>query len=155
MSEDQNKVVSTFPFPPPYYRLFDPEKIKNEKYFVPPPKPIEGTYYMFGKLLTTNESVPSLKEQEITQLFPEGEINTVEQLKNLNKLLLQRFLQLIESLITKENQELSDLPDVSLVFKNMHYLINSYRPHQARQTLITLMEEQIKNRKSQIQTTKE
>jgi len=36
--------------------------------------------------------------------------------------------------------------EIDLLFINMHHLLNSYRPHQARQTLIAIMENQVQRR---------
>ncbi|KAF1938719.1 hypothetical protein EJ02DRAFT_16353 [Clathrospora elynae] len=48
-------------------------------------------------------------------------------------------------------QKNEKLKDILTMVSNMHALINEYRPHQARQTLIWKMEEQVKRKKEEIE----
>lgn len=41
--------------------------------------------------------------------------------------------------------------DIRTILINMHHLINEYRPHQARETLIMMMEEQIEQMDKEIE----
>lgn len=102
----------------------------------------------------TDDSSLSLEELGSKQLFPSGSINTIEELKKLNRKLLQEFLRLIQTLISNaaEANLMSQVEEITLIFVNMHYLLNTYRPHQARQTLISQLEEQIERRKQQTET---
>jgi len=66
----------------------------------------------------------------------------------LNVSLLFNFLELVDSLIIDpEGGDLLIAEKIEPIFHNMHHLINTYRPHEARQTLITMMEKQIERRK--------
>ena len=70
------------------------------------------------------------------------------ELKKLNISLLMNFMELIDNLAINPETGSSIVTDkLENIFHNMHHLINTYRPHEARQTLITMMEEQIKRRK--------
>lgn len=67
----------------------------------------------------------------------------IEELKKLNKLLLAKFLELLHILTTQPDGFQLRVEEIELILVNMHHLLNSYRPHQARQTLISCMEQQI------------
>jgi len=144
----QLKIVSRMPPPPSYYQLYGDE---SEFVAPEPPVPLEGPYPMFGSFYNTEDILPSLKSEGRTQLYPEHDINRIEELKKLNKSLLFKFLELLEYLIKNPSQYKSKVDDIELILVNMHHLLNSYRSHQARQTLISLMEQQIIRRKQTIQ----
>ena len=42
------------------------------------------------------------------------------------------------------------IEDLRTLFINMHHLINEYRPHQARETLIVMMEEQVERCRGEV-----
>lgn len=46
--------------------------------------------------------------------------------------------------------KLEKFQDISTIVKNMHALINEYRPHQARETLINMMEEQLERKRAEV-----
>jgi mediator of RNA polymerase II transcription subunit 7 len=54
---------------------------------------------------------------------------------------------------TSEQKE-QKLKDIMTLVANMHALINEYRPHQARQTLIAKMEEQVRKKREEIESVK-
>ncbi len=60
-------------------------------------------------------------------------------------------MELLDYLIANPAESKSKVNDVELLLVNMHHLLNNYRPHQARQILITLMEEQSKRRRTCIE----
>jgi mediator of RNA polymerase II transcription subunit 7 len=60
-------------------------------------------------------------------------------------------MELLEYLIKNPAQYKTKVDEVELILVNMHDLLNSYRSHQARQTLISLMEQQSKRRSQTIQ----
>lgn len=55
-------------------------------------------------------------------------------------------MELLDFLTTNPEEFRSKTEEIELLFVNMHHLINSYRPNEARQILISMMEEQIKRR---------
>ncbi|KAL6067462.1 Mediator of RNA polymerase II transcription subunit 7 [Balamuthia mandrillaris] len=102
---------------------------------------------MFGASYTTEDVAPNLEDQGRPQLYPKGEtINHTQELKKMNRSLLFNFLELVDLLTKNPPAFREKVEDVELLFVNMHHLLNSYRPHQARQSLITIMENQIQRR---------
>lgn len=79
-------------------------------------------------------------------------LDHIEELKKLNKSLLYKFLELIDFLIYSPQDYKKKVEDVELLFVNMYHLLNCYRPHQARQILISLIQQQIEKRKGTIQS---
>ncbi|KAJ3288622.1 Mediator of RNA polymerase II transcription subunit 7 [Borealophlyctis nickersoniae] len=115
--------------------------------FLDPPPPIEGDYIMFGGKYETGYMTASLKESGVLQLFPEGRIDTAAELHKLNHSLILNFLELIETLAVRPEQFQHKSADIRAIVNNMHYLLNEYRPHMARDTLRLLMAHQIERRK--------
>jgi mediator of RNA polymerase II transcription subunit 7 len=77
-----------------------------------------------------------------------------EELKMLNAKLLKTFLELIDLLITNNDEYKGKIDEINLIAVNMHHLLNSYRPHQGRQTLISMMEQQLLRTKTLIEKIK-
>ncbi|KAI5072259.1 hypothetical protein GOP47_0012365 [Adiantum capillus-veneris] len=141
---------SAYPPPPPYYRLYkdfldDPDSAPS------PPPPIDGTYTMFGATYTTNDMLPDLEEQGLRQLYSKGpNVDYKKELKTLNRELMFQMLELADVLVERPSQYARRVEDISLVLRNMHHLLNSIRPHQARATLIHILQMQIERRKQAI-----
>ena len=73
-----------------------------------------------------------------------------KELKKLNVSLLFNFMELVETLVKNPNEADRKVECIRNVMINMHHLLNSYRPHQARQTLITMLRDQISDKKKQL-----
>ncbi|KAE9592077.1 putative transcription regulator MED7 family [Lupinus albus] len=145
---------ASYPPPPPFYRLYknysqDPNSAPS------PPPPIEGTYICFGATHTTDNVLPSLEEQGVRQLYPKGpNVDYKKELRSLVGELLLHLLELADILIQRPSQFARRVEEISTVYKNMHHLLNSMRPHQARATLIHIMELQIQRRKEALEDIK-
>ncbi|CAL0304502.1 unnamed protein product [Lupinus luteus] len=145
---------ASYPPPPPFYRLYknysqDPNSAPS------PPPPIEGSYICFGATHTTDNVLPSLEEQGVRQLYPKGpNVDYKKELRSLVGELLLHLLELADILIQRPSQFARRVEEISTVFKNMHHLLNSMRPHQARATLIHIMELQIQRRKEAVEDIK-
>lgn len=61
------------------------------------------------------------------------------------------FLEFIGILSVAPEQVESKVEDLRNLFINAHHLLNVYRPHQARESLILMMEEQLERTKEEIQ----
>jgi len=146
------QLVAQFPPPPFYFKLYRDVKESAEngeetEYEPPlPPKPIEGTYTMFGAVYGTEDVIPTLEQEGRAQLYPSGDANHIEQLNKLHISLMIKFLELLDYLVNEPSEYKSKVEDIELIMVNMYHLLNTYRPHQARQTLIAMMEEQIERR---------
>lgn len=116
-----------------------------------------------------NEVVRSLKEQNIEQLYPspptspsaqpgsaqevgtEWTLDRAVYLKKMAKSILLNFLELVGMLSVDPSQYAQKTNDLTTLFINCHHLINEYRPHQARETLIMMMEEQLARKRKEIE----
>ncbi|KAF7145507.1 hypothetical protein RHSIM_Rhsim04G0093300 [Rhododendron simsii] len=72
----------------------------------------------------------------------------------LNRELQLHILELADVPVELPSQYARRVEDISLIFKNLHHLLNSLRPHQGRATLIHLLESQIQHRKQAVEDIK-
>ncbi|KAF1884056.1 hypothetical protein Lal_00013016 [Lupinus albus] len=106
-------------------------------------------------LVLTDNVLPSLEEQGVRQLYPKGpNVDYKKELRSLVGELLLHLLELADILIQRPSQFARRVEEISTVYKNMHHLLNSMRPHQARATLIHIMELQIQRRKEALEDIK-
>jgi len=61
------------------------------------------------------------------------------------------FLELVGILSVNPEQWVPKWEDLNTLFRNAHHLINEYRPHQARETLIAMMEDQLERKKAEVE----
>ncbi|BBN69876.1 Mediator complex, subunit Med7 [Prunus dulcis] len=106
----------------------------------------------------TDDILPSLEDQGVHQLYPKGPNigmpPSVLELRSLNRELQLHILELADILVERPSQYARRVEDISLIFKNLHHLLNSLRPHQARATLIHILELQIQRRKQAVEDIK-
>ncbi|WEW58680.1 Mediator of RNA polymerase II transcription subunit 7 [Emydomyces testavorans] len=129
------------------------------RYLVPPEPPKEGPYSLFGEPQSLSTSLPSLQERGIEQLYPSSLTDEAAgpssehayYLLKISKSLLLNFLELVGILATNPEQYEPKLADIRNLFINAHHLLNIYRPHQSRESLITMMEEQLEKSREEIQ----
>lgn len=151
--------VSTFPPPPPYYTLLRDSATSSPKTLAPPPPPLkDASFSMFGQNHTLEDAPLDLEAQGQKQLYAKGlgtksageGIHTFKsELKRINKALRKCFVDVLDGIenaakqnktsegsnTAKENLT-SALERSSLTLINMQDLLNSFRPHQAREILI-------------------
>ncbi|KAL2830467.1 MED7 protein-domain-containing protein [Aspergillus cavernicola] len=135
------------------------------RFLVPPDIPSEQ-YSVFGEVQNLSTALPSLEEQGINQLYPSppnpgpnGEpsaqpaqpLNHAYYLLKISKSLLLNFLEFVGVLSIAPDQFESKVEDIRNLFINAHHLLNLYRPHQARESLIMMMEEQLSRTREEIQ----
>ncbi|XP_034197756.1 mediator of RNA polymerase II transcription subunit 7b-like [Prunus dulcis] len=79
----------------------------------------------------TDDILPSLEDQGVHQLYPKGpNIDFKKELRSLNRELQLHILELADILVERPSQYARRVEDISLIFKNLHHLLNSLRPHQ-------------------------
>lgn len=76
-------------------------------------------------------------------------------LKQLNKKLLVNFLQLTKVLVQSPSEYEEKVLELKATLMNFQYLLNLYRPHEARETIITMLEKQLERRKAVSELLKE
>lgn len=146
--------TATYPPPPPCYKMY--KDYAKDPYTAPAaPPPIEGPYVLYDTNYTTDDVLPGLEEQGVRQLYPKGpNIDFKKELRSLNRELQLHLLELADVLVERPSQYARRVEDISLIFKNLHHLLNSLRPHQARATLIHILELQIQRRKQAVEDIK-
>ncbi|AMD18598.1 HBL304Cp [Eremothecium sinecaudum] len=173
---DSNSVSSLYPPPPPYIKFFtkenvdrasqaraahratDPEQITSElDFLVPPPIPSAGHYRAFGNIWQVKDELPDLETVGLRKLYDDSgkqDNNYQYKIKQLHKLLKSLLLNMLELIaILGVNPELfpQKVEHIRTILFNIHHLLNEYRPHQSRESLIMLLEEQLEHKKSEIQ----
>ncbi|KAG3118302.1 hypothetical protein PI124_g1372 [Phytophthora idaei] len=144
------EIVSEFPAPPKFFTLYA-DGVESGPV---PPEPMEPTYHMFGSPYSTQDVVPDLLPQPGKKLYaPQGKdgdgapVDYKAEMKKINRSLLANFVELVDVLIKKPAMFNEKLDDVELLFLNMHNLINAFRPHQARETVIQMLKTQVQERR--------
>ncbi|KAG6614831.1 Mediator of RNA polymerase II transcription subunit [Phytophthora cinnamomi] len=144
------EIVSEFPAPPKFFALYADGVQSGPA----PPEPMEPTYHMFGSPYSTQDVVPDLLPQPGKKLYaPEGDegdaaaVDYKVQMKKINRSLLANFVELVDVLIKKPAMFNEKLDDIELLFLNLHNLINAFRPHQARETVIQMLKTQVQERR--------
>ncbi|KAI0112551.1 mediator complex, subunit Med7 [Nemania sp. FL0031] len=125
-----------------------PRELRNLQ---PPPEPEDGTWRVFGEAHRLQLEPPHLDDGQIQKLFPNSEerdqdgkhFDRATILKRLAKSLLLNFLELTGLLAISPESAQDKIKDIQDLFINFHHLINEYRPHQARESLISMMQSQL------------
>lgn len=139
---DQNDSIAA---PPP-----------GELRFLVPPQPPAGSHYRgYGNLWSFEDKLPSLKEMGLRQLYPDDDdiITSKTKIKELHKLLdslLLNFLELVGVVSVQPEKFHLKIEDLKLILININHILNSYRPHQSRESLIMLLRKQIEAKRSEI-----
>ena len=139
----------SWPLPPSQYiDKYTDEAVAAGLTPKPPACIVSEPYSMFGSPFFPNESIiRSLESQRVRRLYPQN-YDHKRELKKINHSLLTNFLDLLDILVKAPDSEqrIEKIDDVTLLFINMHHLINEYRQHQARETIKVMMTVQKKQR---------
>ncbi|CAH0479230.1 unnamed protein product [Peronospora belbahrii] len=149
--DDVPEIVAEFPAPPNYFVLYT----EGVEYGPEPPQPMKPMYHMFGSPYSTQDVVPDLLQPGKKLYASEGNNENVSvdykaQMKKINHSLLANFVELVDILIKKPSMFNEKLDEVEQLFLNMHNLINAFRPHQARETVIQMLKTQIQERRNAV-----
>lgn len=128
------------------------------RYLVPPPPPADGKWRTFGAQHDLHAPDPSLEDAGIEVLFPSDpsvKLNPQPYLLSLARSLLTTFLALTGALSENPTEYLERVTDLKTIVTNMHDLINQYRPHQARETLILMLQERIEKLRGEMRAISE
>ncbi|KAJ1561608.1 hypothetical protein HK405_003380, partial [Cladochytrium tenue] len=146
-----------YPPPPPFYQLFTDANLDDHRRRkaagiepalpLDPPPPLVGSYTMFGETLDTRDRPPTLRELGIPQLVSDDPADRARELKDLNSDLLLAYLDLTGALASRPAEFLPKLEHLRVVLINLHYALNAYRPHQARDVLRLMLELQARRRR--------
>jgi mediator of RNA polymerase II transcription subunit 7 len=128
------------------------------RYLLPPAPPPDGKFSVFGDTIDLVAPEATLADGGIEQLYPADasvRLNPQPHLIGLARSLLTTFLGLTG--ILSQNPELYEerVTDLQTIMYNLHDLINQYRPHQARESLIFMMEERVEGMKEEIRRIEE
>ncbi|KAF6832285.1 hypothetical protein CPLU01_06249 [Colletotrichum plurivorum] len=121
-----------------------PEDLMNLQ---PPAEPAAGTWKVLGGNYTLDDKLPSLEDGEIKRLVPahsdekDGKhLDRAFELKKMAKSLLLNFLELVSIMAVVPEDGAAKIEDLRTLFINFHHVLNEYRPHQARESAIALMQ---------------
>ena len=170
-------VSSKSPFPPPpeFYKLYGGvenereedktnEKKKKSLPPLPPLIPKRGeTYETFGATHADPSTLlapellskdPDFPFQKLYAIVPQNEedgdkkINAHKtEIQNLNKQTLERFAALANDFQNAPSRTNERIEEIALLYNNLHHLLNTIRPLQARETVAFVLKEQIEEKR--------
>jgi len=135
-----------------------PQELRN---LVPPEPPADGRFKSFGVQHDLNEPTQSLSAAGIQQLYPdppkdaETQPDPTPHMLTITRSILLSFLELVGVLSVNPTQYGDKIEHLQTLFYNVHDMINQYRPHQARESLILMMEEQVDKIRAEIRSVNE
>jgi mediator of RNA polymerase II transcription subunit 7 len=147
-------------------------QIPDIKFLLPPNQPDKQQYRSFGDLWWFEDKQVGLKESGIVQIYgdsshdgnntnPEEDEEDVfssiriNELKKMTKSLLLNFLELIGILAKNPELGAQKIDNIRTILINIHHLLNSYRLHQSRETLILTMQKKLAQAEDEIRQIKD
>ncbi|KAK4991724.1 Mediator of RNA polymerase II transcription subunit 7 [Elasticomyces elasticus] len=125
------------------------------RYLVPAEPPQDGRWRAFGRNYNLNEPLAPLSASGISQLYQtsaesNGTLDPTFHLIKIVRSILLNFLELIGILSQDPTLYAEKIDTLQTLFYNAHHAVNEYRPHQARETLIIMMEEQLSKARDEV-----
>lgn len=126
-------------------------------FLIPPPMPKDSQYRAFGSVWQLKDQLPDLKTMGLTQLYKKASAEDtnnyqykIKELLKLLKSLLLNYLELVNILSVNPSLYEQKVDHIRTILVNIHHLLNEYRPHQSRESLIMLLEEQLEYKRKEI-----
>lgn len=120
----------------------------------PPPPPANAPFKVFGAHRTLEVPTEKLEDRGVERLYPDHpavRLNPQAHLISLARSQLATFLILIGNLANDPDMGWeAPIRDIETLTFNMAELVNQYRPHQARETLILMMEERVEKMRREV-----
>ena len=130
---EQPDVATAWPAPPKYYL---------EARRRPPPPPPDGPISMYGIARAPLGETPPAAPLE-KQLYELGSVDPCGELRKLNHTLLSTFLALLQTAQDTPSQCHVRVDEMRHLMLNMQHLLNTFRPYQAREELISIAQAQV------------
>ncbi|KAF1982108.1 hypothetical protein K402DRAFT_457542 [Aulographum hederae CBS 113979] len=176
----EHQLKKSFPEPPPFYQYFTPQnsarlakhqkdgadldisKLPSDLRNLVPPKPTP-VFRVFGAKGYSNPRNPvfedirvhfpnSYLEQKYPALLDSASLDRPFYLKKLTRSIMVDYLTLM-GLLSQSPEPTAWAPvneNIRNSFVNVLQLVNEYRPHQARESMIMMMEEQLERGNKEI-----
>ncbi|KAM7200005.1 MED7 domain containing protein [Rhypophila sp. PSN 637] len=114
----------------------------------PPAEPEDAKWKVFNEPQSLDHQLQSLEAAGIQRLASEDQLagrhmDRAFELKRIAKSMLLNFLELIGLMGHNMHHAMDKVEDLRVLFLNFHHYLNEYRPHQAREQLIQLMQDQL------------
>ncbi|GAV28702.1 hypothetical protein PMKS-002176 [Pichia membranifaciens] len=100
-----------------------------------------------SKIEEENLNKAYLEEEEEEEVFTKARI---DELKKMTKSLLLNFLELVGLLSSNPKLTAKKIDNIRTILINIHHLLNSYRLHQSRETLILSMQKKLSETQDEI-----
>lgn len=148
------------------------------KFLVYPKLPAKEQYRSFGDLWWFKDKQVGLKESGIEQIYGDSDVTKeisngeeigtqselidseeeeevftkarIDELKKMTKSLLLNFLELVGLLSSNPKLAAKKIDNIRTILINIHHLLNSYRLHQSRETLILSMQKKLAETQDEI-----
>ena len=124
------------------------------RYLVPPAPPSpKAPFTAFGMLHDPSAAPTTLADLDVPQLYPDHpsvRLNPQAHLITLARSMLTTYLSLLDTLSEEPTLYAEKVKHLETLVFNLQDLVNGYRPHQARETLIRSMEERLEGLRDEV-----